>query len=98
MREVVINRCFGGFSLSEEAQKLYLKLKNITSYSSTEYFYDHHLDRHDPILVSVVKQLGDKANGSCADLEIVEVQGRYRIVEYDGRETIEEENSYSGWL
>jgi hypothetical protein len=113
MREVVINTCYGGFSLSKEAIELYLKLKNITTYPTTEpwgsvmhwldeektkYFYDRKLDRHDPILISVVKQLGDKANGSCADLEIVEVQGRYRIDEYDGRETLEEENSYEEWL
>ncbi|MCA2590205.1 MAG: hypothetical protein IM509_05495 [Microcystis sp. M31BS1] len=94
MREVVINRCYGGFDLSEEAQELYLKLKNITSYSTVEYFYDHHLNRHDPILVSVVKQLGDRANGSFADLKVVEVQGRYRINEYDGFETIEEEGRW----
>ena len=113
MREVVINTCYGGFSLSKEAIELYLKLKNITTYPTTDEwgdvmywtnqkqtkaFSDLRIERHDPILVSVVKQLGDKANGSCADLEIVEVQGRYRIDEYDGRETIEEENSYEEWL
>jgi hypothetical protein len=112
MREVVINTCYGGFGLSGEAIELYLKLKNITTYpekdewghilywldkKKTKIFYDQDLDRHDPILVSVVKQLGDRANGSCADLEVVKVRGRYRIEEYDGRETIEEEGSYSEW-
>ena len=112
MREVVINTCYGGFGLSKEAYELYLKLKNITTYpytdkwgntiywlnkEKTKHFYNQHLERHDPILVSVVKQLGDRANGSCADLEVVTVRGRYRIEEYDGRETIEEEDPYSGW-
>jgi hypothetical protein len=112
MREVVINTCYGGFGLSKEAYELYLKLKNITTYpekdewghilywldkKKTKVFYDRELDRHDPTLVSVVKQLGKKANGECANLEVVEVQGRYRIDEYDGNETLEEEDSYSGW-
>jgi hypothetical protein len=112
MREVVINTCYGGFGLSKKAYELYLKLKNITTYpetdkwgstihwlnkEKTEHFYDRHLERHDPTLVSVVKQLGKGANGLCANLEVVEVQGRYRIDEYDGLESIEEEGSYSGW-
>ena len=60
-------------------------------------FYDFDVERHDPDLVRVVKTLGDLANGMCADLRIVKVSGRYRINEYDGLESIEEEGEYSGW-
>ena len=34
------------------------------------------VDRHDPILVQVVEELGDKASGVCAKLAIEEVSGR----------------------
>ena len=46
--------------------------------------------RHDPDLIRVVETLGEKANGPCANLEIVEIkENKYRIDEYDGYENIE---------
>jgi hypothetical protein len=60
-----------------------------------EYFYDHEIeDRTDPILVQVVEELGDKANGSCAELFIRELTPgtRYLLREYDGLEWIETED------
>lgn len=112
MRKVVINCCYGGFSLSDEGVKRYFELKGYTPIPvKTEYsfqckwrceelpnFYCRDLERHDPVLVQVVKELGKKANGECANLVVVEVNGRYRINEYDGMESIEEEGAYSGWL
>jgi hypothetical protein len=55
------------------------------------------VSRHDPILVQVVEELGDKANGSCARLAIDEVSGPYRIDEYDGFETVKEPDGYD-WI
>jgi len=48
------------------------------------------ISRCDPVLVQVVKELGDKANGRCAALKIADVASgqRYRIDEYDGAETV----------
>lgn len=47
------------------------------------------ISRHDPILVQVVEQLGDKANGMCAKLRIYETDSdKYIIEEYDGNETV----------
>jgi hypothetical protein len=103
-RKVVYNACYGGFSLSLEAQKMYLEMsgkepkfyKGKFSWEEHWYsaepndFYDRDIERHDPILVKVVETLGDKANGDCADLCITEVQGPYRIEEYDGYETVKE--------
>ena len=59
----------------------------------------YHCDvvRHDPVLVQVVKELGDKANGMCAKLRIHEISGPYRIDEYDGFESVETPNSYD-WI
>lgn len=109
---VVINRCYGGFSLSKEAVEEYLKLKGVTysyvigkhswdSHFTVEgdYFSDRKIERHDPVLVQVVSRLGGKANGECAKLEVEWVQKgtRYKIDEYDGFESLESEYQVNGW-
>ena len=58
---------------------------------------DHKVSRHDPILVQVVEELGEKADGMCAKLSIAEVSGPYRIDEYDGSESVETPGSYD-WI
>jgi hypothetical protein len=64
--------------------------------SNNLYFSDRDFERNDPILVQVVEELGDKANGSCAKLRIAEVTAGtlYRIDEYDGFESVETKDSY----
>jgi hypothetical protein len=54
------------------------------------YFSTYDFDRKDPALVQVVEELGEKANGEYARLAIVELEEgtRYRIDEYDGRESV----------
>ena len=64
---------------------------------SEQTWYDRDVSRHDPILVQVVEELGDKANGSCARLAIDEVSGPYKIDEYDGLETVVEPNGID-WI
>jgi len=64
---------------------------------SEQQWNDRDVDRHDPILVQVVEELGDKANGNYAELSIAEVNGPYRIDEYDGFESVETPNSYD-WI
>ena len=56
---------------------------------SEQSWEDRKIDRHDPVLVQVVEELGDKANGKYAKLAIAEVSGPYRISEYDGFESVE---------
>jgi hypothetical protein len=53
-------------------------------------------DRADPALVQVVEELGEKANGSCADLRIEDVPAGtlWRINEYDGNERVMTQDSY----
>ena len=55
---------------------------------SAQTWYNCHVDRHDPVLVQVVEELGDKANGDYAKLRIAEVSGPYKITEYDGFESV----------
>lgn len=52
------------------------------------------IDRQDPLLVKVVEEMGEKANGGCADLRIVEIPDGVKFVveEYDGNEHIAEEH------
>ena len=56
------------------------------------YFYYGNLERTDENLIKVVEMLGDKANGDCAQLEVVEIPDgtQYEIDEYDGKESIHE--------
>jgi|TARA_R110000787_G_scaffold3653_2_gene14187 hypothetical protein len=90
MVEVVINTCYGGFGISTAAEEAITKRKG----KELEYMYIHHEEsfRADTDLVAVVKELGEKANGSCAKLRIVEVDddALWAIEEYDGMEHVRE--------
>ena len=51
-------------------------------------------ERNDPDLIKVVEELGEKANGECAKLKIVEIPDgiEWEISEYDGIESVEEKH------
>lgn len=103
MTKIVYNACFGGFGLSYEAVEMYLDLKGFKytrtkdrlgsdfSVEGWEDFYYGDIERDDPVLVQVVETLGEKANGSFANLKITDLpKGTlYRITEYDGYESVE---------
>lgn len=81
--KVVVNKCFGGFSLSEEAYK-FLGLE------WDGYGYKYNDRRTDEKLVECVETLGDRASGRYADLRVVEVPDgeAWEIDYYDGIETV----------
>ena len=102
--KIVINKCYGGFGLSDKAVELYFRLKGWTYTKSDEklfgtstyrvngdYFSSSDIPREDPDLVHVVETLAEKANDSFSQLEIVDLPAGtlYRINEYDGYESIE---------
>ena len=64
---------------------------------SEQTWYNLNVERHDPILVQVVEELGDKANDKYAKLRIEEVYGPYRIDEYDGNESVMTSGDYN-WV
>jgi hypothetical protein len=64
---------------------------------SEQTWYNRDVCRHDPVLVQVVEELGDKANGDFANLQIDEVYGPYRIDEYDGNESVMTSGDYD-WI
>jgi hypothetical protein len=56
--------------------------------------YRMYENRHDPLLARVVEELGDEANGSHAELRIIEIPDGvdYEVDEYDGIESIHEKH------
>jgi hypothetical protein len=136
--KVVINSCFGGFSISHEGMLRYFEIKGQeiwpeqgdTFWEHWTYWtvspenrpeskegdafyamtiedrqaynkahseltvYERELERDDPALVQMVEELGDKANGDCADLTVVEVPDgiQWDIHEYDGMEHVAEKH------
>ena len=91
--KVVYNACFGGFRLSDKAIKEY---KRRSKTSDVEIW---RIARHDPILISIVEELGEEANGDYSDLKVKYIEGnKYRINEYDGNESVDTpESSEHEW-
>ena len=86
--EIVINECYGFFCLSDAALREY---ENRTSRTIRDDL-GLELERHDPVLVQIVKDLGSDANGEHAKLSIGRIPSQYakhyKIREYDGYESI----------
>ena len=99
MVKVVYNRCFGGFGLSDEALKRLIEL-GCTEVETDGGYYHLPCDfpRHHPLLVKVVEELGEKANGDFANLKIATIEdNRYIINEYDGQESVQTPD-YINWV
>lgn len=98
--KVVINKCYGGFSLSKEACELYAERKGLKlgewnkswGFYEGGDFYDREIKRDDPVLVQIVDELGPKADGNFAELRIVEIPDdvEWEVYEYDGYEHVAE--------
>jgi hypothetical protein len=103
--KIVLNECYGGFGISDQAVELYANKKGLalektgesslgTEYSidGKRFHYQFEISREDPIFVEVVEELGEKANGFASELIVVEIpEGcEYSIHEYDGAECIDQ--------
>ena len=86
--KIVINTRHGGFGLSKEALALF------NERSGAVITYDFNIARNNPILVEVVEQLGEAANGDFAVLKVIEIPDdvQWTIEEYDGAEWIAEKH------
>ena len=120
--KVVINKCFGGFSISLEAARFMaergnkvakaevyeydakaagdIELNEIEEKSCLRWYgygyaggHDGY-SRNDQDLVAAVQQLGKKASGRMANLEVVEIPDgvEWEIDEYDGLESVAEKH------
>jgi hypothetical protein len=147
VKEIVINRCFGGFGLSHKAVMRYAELKGIKLYpffddiskkvygeratldnpdvmvnytlvpeeeykrleaednkkpvapgrfdkSNAVYFSERDIERTDPILIQVIRELKSKANSRFSKLKIVKIPDdvEWEIEEYDGSEWVAEKH------
>ena len=96
--KVVINSCYGGFGLSKLAMESYAQRKGLQlgKWNQTFGFYEgvsgHDIPRDDKDLVEIVESLGSLANGSCAELKVIEIPDgvNWYVEEYDGMEHIAE--------
>ena len=101
--KIVINRCYGGFGLSDQAHSFIAKRKG-WQHACDDYdrdywlnkenqqVFDYEIDRADPDLIAVVEELGKLADGPHAYLKVVNIPDniQYLIHEYDGLESIHE--------
>ena len=129
--KIVINECFGGFSLSDEACieciKRGMTVSNILTEPDKDADFSYHPPKEDyppeqqkevidflkiryyigdrdqtqfrmsPIVISVIEEMGETANGECAQLKIVDLPdgiGPEDIIisEYDGQEWVAEKH------
>ena len=90
--KIVINGCHGGFSLSEEAQKLFCQYSMIEWNDWQEDWSYYDIERNNQHLVRVVEELGDSASGRFAELKVVDIPDdvEWQIDEYDGLEWVAE--------
>lgn len=91
MQRIVINKCYGGYGLSKRAVKLWFDLSGATW---TPSFFSYDIPRDDSHLVKVVEELKEEANGSHAELKVVEVPDgvEWEIEGYDGLEWVSEKH------
>lgn len=85
--KIAINKCWGGFGLSDKAMELYQEL------SGKECGY-WDIERNDPFLIEVIETLGEDANRDYSELRIVEIPDdvQWDIHNYDGMEHVEEQH------
>lgn len=87
--KIVVNRCYGGFELSEKAMDV-LKEKG---YEEEELFKFRFGDclRNTNDLIKIVEELGNEANGWGSTLKVIEIPDNntdWDIIEYDGSEYV----------
>lgn len=86
--KIVLNKCYGGFGLSDRALSLYNKK------AKTNISWARDIDRSDPVLIKVVEMLGEEVNTRFSELKIVEIPDGvdWEITEYDGIEQVAEKH------
>ena len=93
--KVVVNRSYGGFGLSEEAEaryNLYAEAAGLPPFDAYE------VPRHCPFLIQVVEEMGGKAGSEYSFLRIAQIKGnQYRIRDYDGMESLDTPESID-WI
>lgn len=89
--KIVINVKHGGFNLSDEAIDEYVK-RSGTDYDNA--VCNLGFMRDDPILVSIVEEMKEKASGNRSRLVVIEIPDNveWQIEDYDGLEHVAEKH------
>ena len=93
--EVIVNKKFGGASLSEKAMEVLLSLPEFNNLNDEERFELQYLSsnslRTNKTIIDLIKSMGDESNGVSAKLVIANIPDgvEWAIYDYDGMETIE---------
>ena len=103
--KVVINNCYGGFGISEDAIRMYASLKGYETFTDKQenllirdennnIVHYWNIKRDDEFLVKTVEILGSKANSRFSNLKIVNIPDdvKWVIEEYDGLEHVAEKH------
>lgn len=69
--KVVINKCYGGFGLSDKGMETYQEFCRADGKQPKEYYWE--IVRNDPALVRTVETLGKEVNDSVSRLKVVEI-------------------------
>ena len=87
--KIAINRCWGGFGLSKKALQ-YLG----SEWDGYGYRCDDNRIRMNAKLIECIEKLGEKANGECSEIKIVEIPDdvEWYIDDYDGMESVHEKH------
>ena len=100
--KLVINRCWGGFSISRAAAEYMAARGHEDATDALErkggpagwfgFICRAHELRTHPLLVEAVEVLGNQANGEHAVLKVIEIPDdvEWYINDYDGMETVHE--------
>ena len=101
---IVINKCYGGFNLSDAAivrlaelgspyvRKMTEEEREHAVFNDSGYlFQSWDIPRHDKLLIQVINELGaEAASGTCSELKVLTIPGHlYKIEEYDGLEHVD---------
>lgn len=99
MNKVVVNRCYGGFGLSDKALTFLEKRGYEVRREDWGSYLVNEIERHNKDLIECVETIGEKeASGSYADLCIIEIgSNAYSIEEYDGMESLKTPDTYD-WI
>jgi hypothetical protein len=88
--KIVINRCYGGFGLSEAAIDEYKRRAGVTD----ENWWVYDIERDSEHLVALVEEMGQDVNNKFSKLHIVNIPDDvlWEIDEYDGMEWVAEQH------
>lgn len=103
--KIVLNDCYGGFSISRKAAEYMAERgslrakRELKQYPKKDWYgfgyvddMPNGYDRTDPLLIEAVEVLGVDSFGYCAELKVIEIPDdiNYYIHEYDGMESVHE--------